>query len=94
VNTSLSKINLSLQDIDFFVTHQNINTLSGFWVNELKIPPEKVHLTYSKYGNMTPANIFVNLDESIQAGKLKRDDIVVFAGQGAGFSVGSIVMKW
>jgi 3-oxoacyl-[acyl-carrier-protein] synthase-3 len=94
VNAALNKINLSLQDIDFLITHQNISTLSGFWVNELKIPPEKVHLTYQKYGNMTPANIFVNLDESIQAGKLKKDDIVVFAGQGAGFSVGSIVMKW
>jgi len=58
------------------------------------VPKEKVHITNEKYGNMTSANIFVNLDEALKSGKIKKGEIVVFAGQGAGFSVGSIVMKW
>ena len=35
-----------------------------------------------------------NLDEALRMNKIKQGDIVVFAGQGAGFSVGSIVMRW
>jgi len=94
VNAALNKVDMSTDDIDFLITHQNINTLSGSWVDALKVPKDKVHLTYSKYGNMTSANIFVNLDEAVRAGKIKKNTVVVFAGQGAGFSVGSIVMRW
>lgn len=94
VKKSIKKAGLSMEEVDFFITHQNINPLSGNWVKILGIPPEKTHLTYHKYGNMTSANIFLNLDEALQEGKIKDGNIVVFAGQGAGFSVGSIVMKW
>lgn len=94
VETALGKAGLVPSDIDFMISHQNINTLVGNWVKLLGIPPEKTHLTYAKYGNMTSANIFVNLDEALQQNRIKKGDIVVFAGQGAGFSVGSIVMKW
>ncbi|MBI4745918.1 MAG: ketoacyl-ACP synthase III [Deltaproteobacteria bacterium] len=94
VNISLSRAGITVDNIDFYIAHQNINTISGMWVKKLGIPPEKTHLTYHKYGNMTSANIFVNLDEALQANRIKKGDIVLFAGQGAGFSVGSIVMKW
>ncbi len=94
VNRALGKAHLTTSNIDFLITHQNINTLSGSWVDNLNIAKESVHLTYQKYGNMTSANIFVNLDEAVRNRKIKEQDIVVFAGQGAGFSVGSIVMKW
>lgn len=94
VNTALKRADLTTEDIDHLIMHQNIDTLSGRWIEKLKVPKEKVHITNEKYGNMTSANIFVNLDEALKSGKIKKGEIVVFAGQGAGFSVGSIVMKW
>ncbi|MBI5788067.1 MAG: ketoacyl-ACP synthase III [Candidatus Schekmanbacteria bacterium] len=94
VQKALEKAGMSLSDIDFLITHQNITPLAGKWIEKLDIPPEKTHLTYSRYGNMTSANIFVNLDEAVRMKKIKEGDIVVFAGQGAGFSVGAIVMRW
>lgn len=94
VKKALEKADITVDDIDHFISHQNIIPLSGKWVKLLGIPDEKVYMTYSKYGNMTSANIFVNLDEAVQMDKIKKGDIVVFAGQGAGFSVGSIVMRW
>ncbi|MCF6283143.1 MAG: ketoacyl-ACP synthase III [Candidatus Polarisedimenticolaceae bacterium] len=94
VNKALDSIQLSTSDIDFLIIHQNINTLSGRWIEKLKVPKEKVYITNEKYGNMTSANIFVNLDEAVRANKIKKGSVVVLAGQGAGFSVGSIVMKW
>ncbi|MBI5187577.1 MAG: ketoacyl-ACP synthase III [Nitrospirae bacterium] len=94
VKKALSNAKLTINDIDILISHQNINPLVGNWLKMLGIPMEKAHLTYSKYGNMSAANIFVNLDEAFQMNKIKKGDIVVLAGQGAGFSVGSIVMKW
>lgn len=94
VQKALEKAGLSLSDIDFLISHQNITPLAGKWIEKLGIPPEKTHLTYSRYGNMTSANIFVNLDEAVRIKKIKEGDIVVFAGQGAGFSVGALVMRW
>lgn len=94
VNRALKKAGFGVQDVDMLICHQNIHPLSGRWVKMLGIPEEKTHFTYSKYGNMSSANIFVNLDEALRMNKIKKGDIVVFAGQGAGFSVGSIVVKW
>lgn len=94
VKKSLKKAGMTVDDIDFLISHQNIEPLVGNWIKMIGIPPEKTHLTYARYGNMSAANIFVNLDEALQLKKIKKGDIVAFAGQGAGFSVGSIVMKW
>ncbi len=94
VNRVLAKAGLEIPEIDFFIFHQNVQTRSSKWLEVLDIPREKTYFTYSRYGNMFTANIFVNLDEALRKNKIKRDDLVVFAGQGAGMSVGSIVMKW
>lgn len=94
VNRTLKKAGMTPEDIDLFISHQNVSAVSGKWVEILGIPKEKAHFTYYKYANMSAANIWVNLDEAIQENKLKDGNIVVFAGQGSGFHVGSIVMKW
>ncbi len=94
VNRVLTKAGLSLQEIDFFIFHQNVHTISRKWTELLGIPREKTYFTYSRYGNMISCNILVNLDEALRKSKIKRGDLVVFSGQGAGLSVGSIAMKW
>ncbi len=94
VNRVLTKAGLRVPEIDFFIFHQNVQTLSAKWPELLDIPKEKTYFTYSRYGNMLASNIFVNLDEALRKNKIKKGDLVVLSGQGAGFSVGSIVMKW
>ncbi len=94
VNRVLAKARLGIPEINFFIFHQNVHTISRKWTELLDIPKEKTYFTYPRYGNMISCNILVNLDEAIRINKIKRTDLVVLAGQGAGFSVGSIVMKW
>ncbi|MDH3973437.1 MAG: 3-oxoacyl-ACP synthase III family protein [Deltaproteobacteria bacterium] len=94
VNRTLKKAGMTAEDIDLFISHQNVAALCGKWVEMLEIPMGKAHFTYQKCGNMSAANIWVNLDEAIQENKLGDGNIVVFAGQGSGFHVGSLVMKW
>lgn len=94
VNRVLAKAGLGIPEIDFFIFHQNVHNLSAKWPELLDIPKEKTYFTYSRYGNMISCNILVNLDETLRKNKIEKGDLVVLAGQGAGFSVGSIVMKW
>ncbi|MBI3585398.1 MAG: 3-oxoacyl-ACP synthase III family protein [Nitrospinae bacterium] len=94
VKRALKKANLRADDIDWLIPHQNVTPLSGKWIELLGITKEKACLTNHKYGNMSAANIWVNLDEAVQEDKIKDGDIVAFAGQGSGFHVGSIVIRW
>jgi len=94
VNRVLARAGLGVPEIDFFIFHQNVHSLSAKWPELLDIPKEKTYFTYSRYGNMLASNIFVNLDEALRENKIKRGDLIVLSGQGAGMSVGSIVMKW
>ncbi len=94
VKRVLAKAELKILEIDFFIFHQNAHILSRKWTRLLGIPNEKTYFTYSKYGNVFCCNIMVNLDEALRNNKIEKDDLVVLSGQGAGFSVGSIVVKW
>lgn len=94
IKRALNKANLKTDDIDWLIPHQNVTPLSGKWIELLGIPKERAYTTNHKYGNMSAANIWVNLDEAVRENKIKDNDIVVFAGQGSGFHVGSVVMRW
>lgn len=94
VKKAMEKARITPKDVNMLISHQNIAPLVENWVSMMGIPLEKTHFTYPEFGNMSAANIFVNLDEAVKINKIKKGDIVVFAGQGAGFSVGSIIMRW
>jgi len=47
-----------------------------------------------KYGNTSAASIPIALDEAIQAGRLKKGDILVVSGFGAGLTCGANLIKW
>ena len=83
-----------LQEIDYLVPHQaNIRIIEAA-AKRLKMPLDKVHVNLDKYGNMSAASIPVALDEAIQEGKVKKDDLIVMVGFGAGLTWGSCVVKW
>ena len=55
---------------------------------------DKVIANVDKYGNTSSASIPLALEEALQAGKIKNNDIVVLVGFGAGLTWASCVMKW
>ena len=48
----------------------------------------------SRYGNTSSASIPILLDELNRENKLQNEDLLVFAGFGAGLNWGSILVKW
>ena len=46
------------------------------------------------YGNTTAASIIIALTEAWEQGKIKENDLVVLAAFGAGFTWGSVIIRW
>ena len=90
----LSKEGITIDEVDWVAPHQNFESVCEAWFKSLGIPREKVLLTYHKYGNLGAANMWTNLDEGVRVGKVKDGDLVLFLGQGSGFSVGSVLLRW
>ena len=83
---------LSLDDIDWVVPHQANMRIIAAVQNRLGIPKEKVMVNIQKYGNTSAATIPLCLWE--WESKLKKGDNIILTAFGAGFSWGSVYLKW
>ncbi|QEK12019.1 ketoacyl-ACP synthase III [Crassaminicella thermophila] len=94
---SLGALELSgygIEDIDYLVPHQANTRIINSAAKKLKLDNEKVHINLDKVGNMSAASIPVALDEAVRLGKIKKGDLVVMVGFGAGLTWGASVIKW
>jgi 3-oxoacyl-[acyl-carrier-protein] synthase-3 len=51
-------------------------------------------INIENYGNTTAGTIPLALDDAIGQGRLKKGDLVLLASVGAGFTVGSVLLRW
>jgi 3-oxoacyl-[acyl-carrier-protein] synthase III len=94
VMEALKKNGYELKDLSLLVPHQANLRINEFVQKSLGLPDEKVVNNIQKYGNTTAATIPLCLDEAIQEGRLKRDDLVCLVAFGAGFTWGSVLIRW
>ncbi len=85
---------LSLDELDWLVPHQANIRIIDFLARRLKLPMERVVVTIDKYGNTSAASIPISLDEAVRDGRIKPGDNVLMVAFGAGFTWGSVVMRW
>lgn len=91
---ALTEAKLKPEDVDLFVPHQANLRISQFVQKQLGFPDEKVFNNIQKYGNTTAASIPIALSEAKAAGKIKQGDTVLMTAFGAGFTWGSVLIKW
>lgn len=91
---ALDKAGLSKEDVDLLVPHQANTRIIESAAKRLGLPQEKVVINLDKYGNMSSASIPVALEEARNRGLLKKGDLIVLVGFGAGLTWGACVMKW
>jgi len=60
----------------------------------LGLDQEKVVINIERYGNTTAATIPLALQDAVSDGRLKKGDLVLLTSVGAGFTVGSILLRW
>ena len=91
---ALERAGLTHEDIDLLVPHQaNIRIIQSA-AKRLHLPMEKVFVNIDKYANTSGASIPIALDEANHQGCMKKGDIIVLAGFGAGLTWAGLVMKW
>jgi 3-oxoacyl-[acyl-carrier-protein] synthase-3 len=88
----LEKNNLTGDDIAWLVPHQANKRIIDATANRMGLSPEKVMLNIQRYGNTTAATIPLCLWE--WKNQLKKDDKIVLAAFGGGFTWGASLIKW
>ena len=94
INRSLEKANLTVADVAHVVPHQPGIGVLREAAEIMGIPFEKFHTNMDRYANTSAATVGITLDEANKSGNLKPGDIVVFAAVGAGWTWGSMIMRW
>lgn len=85
---------ISCRDVDLFVPHQANLRLVEAIAERLGFGPERVYTNLARYGNTIAASIPLALDEAVAEGRVRRGDLLLLTGFGAGLSWGSVLLRW
>jgi 3-oxoacyl-[acyl-carrier-protein] synthase III len=94
IQNVLDKSGLKKEDISLLILHQANKRIIDFAMNKFGLSHDKVYVNISKYGNTSSASIPIALDEARKKKLLKKGDIVVTAGFGAGLTWAANLIKW
>jgi 3-oxoacyl-[acyl-carrier-protein] synthase-3 len=90
----LERNGLTVDQVDLFVAHQANARIIDAARERLGLPESKVVKNIHKYGNTTAATIPLALGTALDEKRLHRGDLVLLAAVGAGFTVGSVLLRW
>ena len=94
IRRSLAKLGLTEKDVDYFIFHQANLRLIEYLMAKMRVSMRKTYTNVADYGNTADASQAIVLCEAVENGCLRRGDLVVISGVGAGFTFGSTVMRW
>jgi 3-oxoacyl-[acyl-carrier-protein] synthase-3 len=90
----LERNGLQASEIDLFVSHQANRRIICAAAERLGMPESKVVINLERFGNTTAATIPLALADAVNDKRLTRGDLVLLASVGAGFTVGSMLLRW
>lgn len=82
------------EEVKYFLLHQANRRIIQSVAKRLKVSEEKFPMNLEAYGNTSAASVPILLDEMNRAGKLKRGDLILMAGFGAGLTWGGTLLTW
>lgn len=90
----LQRNGYTTEDVTLYIPHQANLRIIQSSVERLKLRPEQVVINIDRYANTTAATIPVGLAEAYQQGRMKKGDLMLLASFGAGFTWGSLLLRW
>ncbi|WP_298648190.1 beta-ketoacyl-ACP synthase III [uncultured Proteiniphilum sp.] len=88
----MKRNNLTIDNVNWLVPHQANMRIIDAIIDRTGLPREKVMINIERYGNTSAGTIPLCLWE--WEPKLKKGDNVILVAFGAGFSWGSVYLKW
>jgi 3-oxoacyl-[acyl-carrier-protein] synthase III len=84
----------TVADVDWFIPHQANIRIMEATAKKLGLPREKVIATVDHHGNTSAASIPLALDEAVRSGLVRKDQTLLLAGVGGGFTWGGILLRF
>jgi 3-oxoacyl-[acyl-carrier-protein] synthase-3 len=94
VDETLSANNLTKRDMDWLVPHQANIRIIAATAKKLDMPMSRVVVTIDEHGNTSAASVPLALDQAVRDGRIKRGEILLLEALGAGFTWGSVLVKY
>ena len=90
----LSDANLTVDDVKCVIPHQPSIGILKETARILRMDFSKFHTNMDRYANTSGGTIPILLDEVNRSGLLQKNDVVLFAAVGSGWTWGAAIMKW
>ena len=94
ITTILERHQLTPDDIAMIIPHQANQRILDATAERLSLPPGRMASVIARYGNTTAATLPLALEDVVRDGRINRGDLVIFVAVGAGFTVGSSLLRW
>jgi 3-oxoacyl-[acyl-carrier-protein] synthase-3 len=94
VDETLEANRLDKSDIDWLVPHQANIRIIAATAKKLKMSMEQVVVTLENQGNTSSASVLLAFNEAVRDGRIRRNQVVLLEAFGAGFTWGSVLLKY
>lgn len=91
---TLSANNVDKHDIDWLVPHQANLRIIAAAAKKLDLSMDKVIVTVDEHANTSSASIPLAFDVAVRDGRIQRGDLLLFEAFGAGFTWGSVLLRY
>jgi len=86
IDAALTATGVKPGDLAAIVSHQSNKRILESVRKRLKLSDDKVYINIDRYGNTSAASVPIGLHELTEAGRLKKDDLVLFVALGGGLT--------
>ena len=90
----LDKHGLTARDLKLYIPHQANLRIIKAAVDRMGLVESQVAINIDRYANTTAATIPICLSEAVESKQVARNDLLLLASFGAGFTWGSLLLRW
>ena len=90
----LDRNKLTANDLKLYIPHQANLRIIRAALEKLKLDESRVSINIDRYANTTAGTIPICLSEAVESKRLNKNDLVLLASFGAGFTAGASLLRW
>jgi 3-oxoacyl-[acyl-carrier-protein] synthase III len=90
----MARHGLSASDLKLYIPHQANLRIIKAAVEKMGLHESQVAVNIDRYANTTAGTIPICLSEAVESKQIQRKDLILLASFGAGFTWGSLLLRW
>lgn len=90
----LARNRLTTKDLKLYIPHQANLRIIRAAIEKMGLDESRVAINIDRYANTTAGTIPICLSEAIENKRIERKDTILLASFGAGFTWGSLLLRW